>query len=203
MNRFEDYEAQDYEPMMEFILRVESVQAWRFGAWLIDKLHPSSVIDIGCGPGIYLVPFALSGASVLGVDACAKGGECLYEIQGAFERFDLRFPYYAPQKFRLAICMEVAEHLHAEYADTLMDTICVASDMVLFTGAVPGQGGTNHYNEQPHSYWIQKFADRGYSIHPLQEEMRAFLQTLPANCSGWLKNNSFLFKRMQNADLST
>ncbi len=188
---FEDYEESDYVPMMDFILQVESVQAWRLGRWVMDNLNPLSVIDIGCGPGIYLAPFAVNGIKVFGVDACPIGGECL--PRDAFERVDLRFPYKPNIRFDLAICFEVAEHLEAKWAERLVDTLCDCADTILFTGAVPGQGGTNHYNEQPHSYWLELFQKRhNYAIHPKQDSLRAFLQTLPAHCSGWLKNNSFL-----------
>jgi hypothetical protein len=36
------------------------------------------------------------------------------------------------------------------------------SDRILFSAAVPGQGGTGHVNEQPHAYWIERFRRLGY-----------------------------------------
>lgn len=199
---FEDYEEADYIALMDFINRVESVQAVRLGNWLADKLAPNSVIDVGCGPGIYLVPFALRGKRVFGIDACPTGGEWLRPEQ--FERVDLRFPYKARMRFDLALCLEVAEHLEAKWAERLVDTLCDCADTILFTGATPGQGGTNHYNEQPHAYWLDLFATRhGYVVHPLQDAMRAFVNTLPDHCSDWLKRNSFLLTRTSNAKVSS
>ena len=32
------------------------------------------------------------------------------------------------------------------------------SDRVVFSAAIPGQGGVNHINERPQSYWIDKFS---------------------------------------------
>ena len=43
-----------------------------------------------------------------------------------------------------------------------MDNLTSFSDVILFSAAIPGQGGTHHVNEQWPSYWIEKFAVRGY-----------------------------------------
>ena len=34
---------------------------------------------------------------------------------------------------------------------------------MLFSAAVPGQGGENHVNEQPLAYWRAIFREHGYS----------------------------------------
>lgn len=192
---FADYEEADYAQMMDWIVQYESLQAWKLGHWLVENLYPKDVVDIGCGPGIYLAPFAVFGKEVFGMDACPGAGECI--PTHCFERVDLRFPVDETlvDHFDLALCMEVAEHLEEKWADGLVATITAFSDVVLFTAAVPGQGGTNHYNEQPHEYWLAKFAAKGYRIHELQAALRAFLQTLPADCTGWLKHNSYLLTR--------
>jgi hypothetical protein len=35
---------------------------------------------------------------------------------------------------------------------------------VIATHAFPGQGGHHHVNEQPYSYWVQKFAEYGFKF---------------------------------------
>lgn len=62
----------------------------------------------------------------------------------------------------MAICLEVAEHLTAARADTFVKDLCEASNMVLFGAAIPGQGGTNHINEQWQTYWHAKFLQNGF-----------------------------------------
>jgi len=201
----------EYPPMMDFINHCESIQSKGLGEWLFEKLAPKSVIDIGCGPGLYLLPFKEAGCKVFGIDACPTGGELLTKKE--FERVDLRFPYKPKKRYDLAICFEVAEHLPEHYADRLIDTLSDCADLVVFSGAVPGQGGTYHMNEQPHSYWLTKFKERhNYMIHPLQDEMRAFLaQYEPLRAtgevSGWLIDNTFLLQetlqgaaKVQNLD---
>ena len=43
-----------------------------------------------------------------------------------------------------------------------VDLLSSLSDHVVMTAAPPGQGGTDHVNEQPNSYWIEKFRKRGF-----------------------------------------
>lgn len=198
-DHYQDVEANEYAEMMQFILNVESIQAKGLGTWLQDRFKPKSVIDLGCGPGLYLLPFKDAGAEVLGVDACEAGGSLLDESE--FSRIDLRFPFCPERRYDLAICFEVAEHLHPRFSERLVDTLWDCSDVVLFTGATPGQGGSFHKNEKPHAYWLDMFRERhGYVLHPFHEAMRAFLeqyrpQVATGEVSGWLLNNSFLLWR--------
>lgn len=195
---FDGYDVDnEYPEMMGFIIAVESIQAKGLGDWLLEKLAPRSVIDVGCGPGLYLVPFAEAGCTVFGVDACPTGGSLLAE--GQFQRVDLRFPFKPEVRYDLAICFEVAEHLERHWSERLIDSLRDCADTIIFSGAIPGQGGTYHLNEQPHEFWLNLFEERGYMLHPLQSEMRAFLaqyepQVATGEVSGWLVNNTFLLK---------
>jgi hypothetical protein len=38
---------------------------------------------------------------------------------------------------------------------------------VIMSGATPGQGGYHHVNEQPREYWIDKFAEYGFTYDPI------------------------------------
>ncbi|MEL7345935.1 MAG: hypothetical protein AAFN59_13950, partial [Pseudomonadota bacterium] len=65
--------------------------------------------------------------------------------------------------FDIALSTEVAEHLPATIADPYVDFLIAISDTVIMTAATPGQGGTDHVNEQPNAYWIEKFDARGFA----------------------------------------
>lgn len=68
-----------------------------------------------------------------------------------------------PEKnFDLTISSEVAEHIDPQDTETFMDNLTSFSDVILFSAAIPGQGGTHHVNEQWPSYWIEKFSARGF-----------------------------------------
>lgn len=126
---------------------------------------PKSMIDIGCGPG-HLVTIA----AALGVDSA--GVDINHDPAGAASYcyvVDLTAPLppHILAERDLVLCWEVAEHLPPEAADTLCDTLasCVApGGVLLFTAAVPGQGGAGHLNEQPTAYWQDKLERRGLAL---------------------------------------
>ena len=65
-------------------------------------------------------------------------------------------------KYDLCICLEVAEHLDCCISDSLISNLTLASDIILFSAAVPEQGGQHHVNERPPSYWNDKFEVKGF-----------------------------------------
>jgi len=94
----------------------------------------------------------------------------------------------------LALCLEVAEHLREEDADTLVETIIGASDNIIFSAAVPGQGprSIGHINEQPPEYWIEKFANKNYIYLKEQtENMRKEMED--KGVVWWIVNNLMVF----------
>jgi hypothetical protein len=64
--------------------------------------------------------------------------------------------------FDLAVCLEVAEHLPPERAASFIAELCHLAPVVLFSAAIPGQGGHHHLNEQPIGYWNHQFNTHGY-----------------------------------------
>ena len=47
----------------------------------------------------------------------------------------------------------------------MVETLTGVAPVVVFSAAIPGQGGVEHVNEQPPSYWSAKFAARRFSAH--------------------------------------
>ena len=135
---------------------------------LILKLFPEtqSVADVGCGTGTWLRAFLDGGVpTVRGFD---DGGMDLRQLLipvSAFRRTDLAKPPADPsERFDLAISLEVAEHLPPESAEPFIDFLTRLSDRVVFSAATPMQGGRNHINERPASYWKGLFEARGYDV---------------------------------------
>src|SRR5205085_7165879 len=64
--------------------------------------------------------------------------------------------------FDLAICLEVAEHLPETAATALVASLASLAPIVLFSAAIPFQGGTDHRNEQWPQYWFDRFAVHHY-----------------------------------------
>jgi SAM-dependent methyltransferase len=132
---------------------------------LLELVRPGSVIDIGCGLATWVAVFKEYGVDDgYGVDGTSVS-PALVEI--APERFmvhDLRTPLHVDRTFDLVVSLEVAEHLPADCATTFIDTLTRLGPMVLFSAAIPYQGGEQHVNEQWPEYWARLFEERGYAV---------------------------------------
>lgn len=137
---------------------------------LSDLLEFKSVLDVGCGIGTWLSVFKeTSGIDILGLDGDYVDRQLLKKNISLeyFRSQDLRASFSLDKKFDLALCLEVAEHLPPSSADDLVDSLCRHSDQIVFSAAVPDQGGQNHLNEQWPSYWIEKFKKHGFEVYDL------------------------------------
>jgi hypothetical protein len=133
---------------------------------VLDLVRPRSVVDVGCGIGAWLSVFSTLGVDdVLGVDGEYVRRSDLRIPEGAFRPEDLRNRLDLGRTFDLAVCLEVAEHLPIESGPTLVRSLVSAAPIVMFSAAIPNQGGLHHINEQWPDYWAAEFAKHGYAIH--------------------------------------
>lgn len=161
-------------------------------ASLTRRYAPASVVDLGCGDGGFLVPFAASGCLALGLEHSRAGLALCAERGIAALPYDLRVDELPHLNFELCLCFEVAEHLHRRYAQRLVKTATALAPRVIFTAATPGQGGTRHVNEQPHEYWIDRFERCGFEFDgPASEELRALWAA--GGVVDWLVANAMVF----------
>lgn len=126
---------------------------------LVEQLHPTdrSVIDVGCGEGWWGAEFEREGFDVTGIDHHPH--DPVIEIVD----HDLEVPLPRLARRGIALCLEVAEHLSPERGPSFVGDLCKLSDLVVFSAAIPGQGGTDHLNEQWPGYWADLFAKHGYA----------------------------------------
>jgi len=129
---------------------------------LYDQFRPERVLDVGCGRGWWGREFINYGdCAVIGID-----GGYVPDPVIPFVAHDLRTPL--PEAFHrsadLTVCVEVAEHLDAVHASRFVADLCATAPVVVFSAAVPGQGGHGHVNEQWPTYWQTKFAIHGYRL---------------------------------------
>jgi Methyltransferase domain len=122
-----------------------------------------SVVDFGCGHGAWLSVWAVMGVSITGIDGPYVDRRHLLIDAKDFHAVDLAAPIGLARQFDLVQSLEVAEHLPAAKAGLFVDTLTSHGRCVLFSAAVPGQGGENHLNEQPVDYWRALFRERGYA----------------------------------------
>jgi SAM-dependent methyltransferase len=131
-----------------------------------------SILDVGCGAGAWLnSALRLGVPDVLGVDGTYVDLKQLEIPQQRFIAADLAGltpaalradPRVGARRFDLVMSLEVAEHLGPEHAAAFVDLLCDMGPLVLFSAAIPYQGGTDHRNEQWPSYWAELFAKRGF-----------------------------------------
>ncbi|MBV9860322.1 MAG: methyltransferase domain-containing protein [Alphaproteobacteria bacterium] len=122
-----------------------------------------SAVDFGCGHGAWLRVWRDCGAAVIGVDGPYVDRDRLLIDPAEFRAADLAGPIALGRRFDLVQSLEVAEHLPPDKADQFTDTLVAHGGLILFSAAVPGQGGENHVNERPLEYWRRLFAARNYA----------------------------------------
>lgn len=126
-------------------------------------VHPKNVIDIGCESGTWLAAWKkLFGVEIFGIDKNYVNETWLSIDKKFFHPLNLEKRINLDRHFDIVQSMEVAEHLSPARADSFVEDLTKLSDVILFSAAVIGQGGTNHVNEQMQSYWAKKFLRLGY-----------------------------------------
>jgi len=128
-----------------------------------EYINPASVIDVGCGIGAWLSVWKKGGAKeIMGIDGEYVDTSKLLIEKAEFKAQDLEKSFTSDKKYELVTCLEVAEHLHEQYAELFIHNLCMLGDVIVFSAAIPGQGGTQHWNEQYSAYWAKLFRSNGF-----------------------------------------
>lgn len=128
-------------------------------------VRPKSVVDVGCGKGVWLKQFQQLGVEqIVGIDGNWVDRKSLLIDGGAFLERDLEKPIQLDRKFDLVISLEVAEHLAPSAAERFVRSLVNLGDVVLFSAAVPHQGGVHHVNEQWPDYWVDLFSKFDFEV---------------------------------------
>lgn len=134
---------------------------------IVKLFNPKSVVDIGCGLGTFVSVFKANGVKeVLGVDGPWTNRELLYKNikEEEFLEYDLEKEITLDKEYDMVISLEVAEHLSGTAAETFAKSLVNAGKLIIFSAAIPQQGGQNHINEQWITYWEEKFNKLGYVV---------------------------------------
>ena len=174
-----------------YIEAEEKPCADRIAEFIKEKINPKRVLDIGCGPGMYVYSMRDQGLDAVGIDIDERveGKEHLHKI-------DL-LTLDGSEQADLVICFEVAEHIDPHYQDQVVDAVYNSIEpggTLIWTAAQPGQGGVGHINCRKKEFWLDKLVSRGL--------MPAFSMTdeLIGHCKrgihmGWFVNNVLVFRK--------
>ena len=161
---------------------------------IVQKMFQTdSVVDIGCAEGAWLSVFK------------ANGSKCIYGYDGPWlnhEKLIIDKEYFTEccldtfqldleSRYDLSVCLEVAEHLNESSADNLILQLISLADRVLFSAAIPGQGGLHHINEQPPEYWKEKFEKHGF----LQKDILRPIIWKDNRVAWWYRQNIFIYEK--------
>jgi SAM-dependent methyltransferase len=157
---------------------------------VMKLVHPKSVVDIGCGRGTWLQVFKENGVSrICGIDSPGTDSSKLHIDIDSFTAADINEQFDISERFDLAVCLEVIEHLTPRAGRNLVRVLCNVSPLVLFSAALPGQRGVGHINEQWPSYWLEIFQKHGFQrIDPF----RSFLFN-DGRVSWWYRQGIYLY----------
>jgi SAM-dependent methyltransferase len=164
---------------------------------LVSLLRPASVLDVGCGRGGWLRQWKAAGCpAVLGIDGAYVDTEKLLIDRDEFRAVDLNRSFDLGERFSIVTCLEVGEHIQPSRAEGLVGDLVRHGDTVLFSAAVPGQGGTQHINERPLEFWRSLFAEHGFApydaVRPRTYRNRAI--------EPWYRFNSLLYVAASASD---
>jgi SAM-dependent methyltransferase len=161
---------------------------------LFEMLNPQSVLDVGCGHGLYLDIARQCGArEVLGIDGVDRSGTVLGEDE--YLRLDLQERHVLGRKFDLVLCLEVVEHIHPAATGMLFDFLAEhAAGPILFSMAEPGQPGHGHINCLGMDEVLDLWQDRGW-----WPDLNASLGFRSLATLSWFRRNVVLLRNQRRS----
>lgn len=158
---------------------------------IINKIGiPTKVVDLGGGVGGWCRAFLDNGTSkVICIDHPSTPSNLLVIDQNDFIKcdFEKNIPDFI--KCDLAISIEFAEHISSKKSDSIIDFLVQSAPIIVFSAAIPNQGGVNHINEQRHNFWANKFAERNFECLDIIRNDIIF----DSDIEYYLRQNVFLF----------
>jgi len=160
----------------------------RLASWVKQELNPSTLLDIGCGPGHFVDSFRSRGINAKGIDIDDRvyGKEHL-TYQSLFDITD--------ENADIVVCMEVAEHIEPDREDEVVTkVVSTVNKTLIWTAAAIGQGGIGHINCKNKSDWAEKLTRAGLTRNLVKEQQ--LIDNMRAGYHmGWFTQNLLYFEK--------
>jgi glycosyltransferase involved in cell wall biosynthesis/SAM-dependent methyltransferase len=156
--------------------------------YIKQEYGDKKIIDVGCGPGIYVNEMRSHYLDAIGLDIDDRLPQKDYLFKQSL--FDTK------EKADVVICLEVAEHISSELNEQIVDSISnilQPGGILIWTAAQPGQGGDGHINCQDREYWKKLFSKKLILDDDKTKELLTFVKKGPY--MGWFLNNLIVFKK--------
>ena len=143
----------------------EYPQAVRIADYIANHMPCSTFLDFGCSTGLYLKEIKSQMPTIESVgyefsDDAVNAALCPDVVH-----FDLTQPLQRSKKENtLGLCLEVLEHIDDSNWLPVLTNMSNLCDKIIFSAAVPGQGGTGHINCRWKIVWIRRFHSLGWVV---------------------------------------
>lgn len=151
------------------------VEEHRRSRGVAQPVEGLQVLDVGCGEGWWSAALAAQPEvkEVISIDQAVPE---VFAPGVTVQVLDLERGdgvELVGKPFDIVVCLETAEHLKPTAAVGLVAMLCAVvapTGIIVWSAAVPGQGGHGHWNEQWPAYWDHLFRAQGWRLSdPLRD----------------------------------
>lgn len=170
----------------------EYPQAVRLSEYITTFINPGCFLDFGCSTGLYLkeVKNRLPNIPSVGFEFSQEAVDAalcpnIYKTDLTENVVIQRVPN------TLGLCLEVLEHIEDKYWKQVLLNMTRSCDKIIFSAAVPGQGGVGHINCRPKIDWIKRFHELGWVVD-LDASRHLIGHMQKGYHMGWFANNAMV-----------
>jgi 2-polyprenyl-3-methyl-5-hydroxy-6-metoxy-1,4-benzoquinol methylase len=143
------------------------------------------LFDFGCGKGTYTEYFKDLGYNAIGIDG--------YSNYEKYIQKDLTKPIDLKYTWGNILCLEVWEHIPAQYEDVFVDNLVNnLKGYLILSVAVEGQEGLGHVNCRSNEYVINKLQERGLIY---LSELTVQIRKEPEPYVSYFRNTLMIFQK--------
>ena len=157
---YHNYDSAAYEDQSHWLEFFENI-----ADRIVEDFKPSTVLDAGCAMGYLVAALRDRGVEAYGLDiseyAISKVREDIkpYCVVSSLTE---PLPEILPQRYDLAVTIEVLEHLYADEGKKAIENLCGLTDRIIFSSTPDDFSERTHVNVQQREYWAKLFAEQGF-----------------------------------------